>query len=132
MEHFEDDDDNNNDSNDVEDVSVHASWITRRHPRQQAILAAQREPGEQIAYTHAKAIESFPCCWETLNQATDLSRFHSAAIPERYDAQLTKYWPDWDERRIHSNCRIHYLPGSLNSFGARIGWPLAAITAATQ
>ena len=32
MEHFEDDDDNNNDSDDVEDISVHESWITRRYP----------------------------------------------------------------------------------------------------
>jgi hypothetical protein len=30
VEHFEDDDDNDNDSDDVEDVSVHGSWITRR------------------------------------------------------------------------------------------------------
>ena len=36
-EHFEDDDDNDNDSDDVEDVSVHGSWITRRYPRRQAI-----------------------------------------------------------------------------------------------
>ena len=35
-EHFEDDDDNDNDSDDVEDVSVHGSWITRRYPRRQA------------------------------------------------------------------------------------------------
>jgi hypothetical protein len=32
VEHFEDDDDNNNDSDDVEDVSIHGSWITRRYP----------------------------------------------------------------------------------------------------
>ena len=32
VEHFEDDDDNDNDSDDVEDVSVHGSWITRRYP----------------------------------------------------------------------------------------------------
>ena len=32
MEHFEDDDDNDNDSDDVEDVSVHGSWITGRYP----------------------------------------------------------------------------------------------------
>jgi hypothetical protein len=38
VEHFEDDDDNDNDSDDVEDVSVHGSWITRRYPRRQAIL----------------------------------------------------------------------------------------------
>ena len=30
VEHFEDDDDNDNDSDDVEDISVHESWITRR------------------------------------------------------------------------------------------------------
>ena len=36
-EHFEDDDDNDNDSDDVEDVSVHGSWITGRYPRRQAI-----------------------------------------------------------------------------------------------
>ena len=35
-EHFEDDDDNYNDSDDVEDVSVHGSWITRRYTRRQA------------------------------------------------------------------------------------------------
>ena len=35
-EHFEDDDDNDNDSDDVEDVSVHGSCITGRHPRRQA------------------------------------------------------------------------------------------------
>lgn len=28
VEHFEDDDDNDNDSDDIEDVSVHGSWIT--------------------------------------------------------------------------------------------------------
>src|SRR4029077_17246146 len=33
VEHFEDDDDNDNDSDDVEDVSVHGSWVTRRYPR---------------------------------------------------------------------------------------------------
>lgn len=32
MEHFEDDDDNNNDSNDVEDVSVHGSWVNAAIP----------------------------------------------------------------------------------------------------
>jgi hypothetical protein len=32
VEQFEDDDDNDNDSDDVEDVSVHGSWITRRYP----------------------------------------------------------------------------------------------------
>jgi hypothetical protein len=37
-EHFEDDDDNDNDSDDVEDVSVHESWITRRYRRRQARL----------------------------------------------------------------------------------------------
>ena len=37
VEHFEDDDDNDNDSDDVEDVSVHGSWITRRYSRRQAI-----------------------------------------------------------------------------------------------
>jgi hypothetical protein len=31
-EYFENDDDNDNDSDDVEDVSVHGSWITRRYP----------------------------------------------------------------------------------------------------
>ena len=31
VEHFEDDDDNDNDSDDVENVSVHGSWITRRY-----------------------------------------------------------------------------------------------------
>jgi hypothetical protein len=36
-EHFEDDDDNNNDSDDVEDASVHGSWITHRYPCRQAI-----------------------------------------------------------------------------------------------
>jgi hypothetical protein len=36
VEHFEDDDDNDNDSDDVEDVSVHGSWVTRRYPRRQA------------------------------------------------------------------------------------------------
>jgi hypothetical protein len=38
-EHFEDDDDNNNDSDDVEDVSVHGSCITRRYRRRQARLS---------------------------------------------------------------------------------------------
>jgi hypothetical protein len=37
-EHFEDDDDNDNDSDDVEDVSVHEWWITRRYRRRQARL----------------------------------------------------------------------------------------------
>jgi hypothetical protein len=49
MEHFENDDDNDNDSDDVEDVSVHGSWITRRYPRRQAIRPARRETGEQVA-----------------------------------------------------------------------------------
>ena len=40
-EHFEDDDDNDNDSDDVEDVSVHGSWITRRYPRRQAIWSSR-------------------------------------------------------------------------------------------
>jgi hypothetical protein len=43
-EQFEDDDDNDNDSDNVEDISIHGSWITRRYPRQQAILPAHREP----------------------------------------------------------------------------------------
>jgi hypothetical protein len=38
VEHFEGDDDNDNHSDDVEDVSVHGSWITRRCPGRQAIL----------------------------------------------------------------------------------------------
>jgi hypothetical protein len=49
VEHFEDDDDNNNDSDDVEDVSIHGSWITRRYPQWQAIRSAQREIGERVA-----------------------------------------------------------------------------------
>ena len=40
VEQFEDDDDNDNDSDDVEDVSVHGSWVTRRYPRRQAIWSA--------------------------------------------------------------------------------------------
>ena len=32
MEDFEDDDDDDNHSDDVEDVSVHGSWITSRYP----------------------------------------------------------------------------------------------------
>jgi hypothetical protein len=40
VEHFEDDDDNYNDSDDVEDISVHGSWITHRYPRRQAIMAS--------------------------------------------------------------------------------------------
>ena len=42
VEQFEDDDDNDNDSDDVEDVSIHGSWITPRYPRWQAIRSAQR------------------------------------------------------------------------------------------
>jgi hypothetical protein len=41
MEQFEDDDDNDNDSDDVEDVSVHGSWVTRRYPRRQAIQSSR-------------------------------------------------------------------------------------------
>ncbi len=53
MEHFEDDDDNNNDSDDVEDVSVHGSWVTRRYPRRQAILrASMREVSRSLAKEH--------------------------------------------------------------------------------
>jgi hypothetical protein len=33
-------------------------------------------------------------------------------MPKKYDAELTKYWLDRDESRIHSYCRIHLLPGS--------------------
>ena len=40
-EQFEDDDDNDNDSDDVEDVSVHGSWITRRDSRRQAIYSSR-------------------------------------------------------------------------------------------
>jgi hypothetical protein len=40
VEHFEDDDDNDNDSDDVEDVSVHGSWVTRRYPLRQANIIA--------------------------------------------------------------------------------------------
>ena len=40
-EHFEDDDDNDNDSDDVEDVSVHGLWITRRYARRQAIWSSR-------------------------------------------------------------------------------------------
>jgi hypothetical protein len=43
MEHFEDDDDNDNDSDDVEDVSVHGSWITRRYPGGEQYVAGSRE-----------------------------------------------------------------------------------------
>jgi len=31
VEYFQDDDDNDNDSDDVEDISIHESWITRRY-----------------------------------------------------------------------------------------------------
>jgi hypothetical protein len=41
VEQFEDDDDNDNDSDDVEDVSVHGSWITRRYLRRQAICSSR-------------------------------------------------------------------------------------------
>jgi sirohydrochlorin ferrochelatase len=43
VEHFEDDDDNDNDSDDVEDVSVHGSWITRRYPSGEQYVAGSRE-----------------------------------------------------------------------------------------
>ena len=36
--HFEDDDDNDNNSDDVEEVSVHGSCITRRYRQRQARL----------------------------------------------------------------------------------------------
>ena len=53
MEHFEDDDDNDNDSDDIKDVSVHGSWITRRYPRRQAILrASMREVSRSLAKEH--------------------------------------------------------------------------------
>ena len=42
VERFKDDDDNDNDSDDVEDVSVHGSWITPRYLRWQAIRSARR------------------------------------------------------------------------------------------
>jgi hypothetical protein len=41
VEHFEDDDDNDYDSDDIEDVSVHGSWIARRYPRRQAIYSSR-------------------------------------------------------------------------------------------
>ena len=31
----------------------------------------------------------------------------ASTIPEKYDAELTKYWLDRDGSRIHSSCRIH-------------------------
>jgi hypothetical protein len=37
VKHFEDDDDNDNDSDNVEDVSVHRSWITCRYAWWRAI-----------------------------------------------------------------------------------------------
>jgi hypothetical protein len=47
---FKDDDDNDNDSDDVEDVSVHAPWITRRYPRRQAIrLRTEKLESEALA-----------------------------------------------------------------------------------
>jgi hypothetical protein len=48
VKHFEDDDDNDYDSDDVEDVSVHGSWITRRCPRRQAILRDRHIPARFI------------------------------------------------------------------------------------
>ena len=48
MEYFEHDDDNDNDSDDVEDVSIHGSWITRRYPRRQAIQSAQQETEQGV------------------------------------------------------------------------------------
>jgi len=48
VEHFEDDDDNDNDSDDVEDVSVHGSWITRRYPGRQAISSARKRLALQL------------------------------------------------------------------------------------
>jgi hypothetical protein len=52
-------------------------------------------------------------------------------IPQRYGAELTKYWLDRNERGIQGCCRIHLPTWFTESFGARTGWPLAAITAAT-
>jgi hypothetical protein len=39
VEQFENNDDNDNDSDYVEDVSVHGSWVTRRYPQRQAICS---------------------------------------------------------------------------------------------
>jgi hypothetical protein len=33
--------------------------------------------------------------------------FARPPIPEKYDAELTKYWLETDGGRIHSSCRIH-------------------------
>lgn len=52
------------------------------------------------------------------------------AMPKKYDAELTKYWLDWDGSRTQSCCRIHLPTWFTDSFGARTGRPLAAITAA--
>jgi hypothetical protein len=53
-------------------------------------------------------------------------------MPKKYDAELMKYWLATDMSRNYNSCRIH-LPTWFADFrsGARIGWPLAAITAAT-
>jgi hypothetical protein len=49
-EHFEDDDDNDDDSDDVENVSIHGSWITRRYLRRQAIQSAQQLDARRRPY----------------------------------------------------------------------------------
>ena len=41
VEQFEDDDDNDNNSDDVENASVHGSWVTRRYLRRQAIYSSR-------------------------------------------------------------------------------------------
>jgi hypothetical protein len=102
VEHLEDDDDNNNDSDDVEDISIHESWITRRYPRRQAISASAtnrlhaRECNRELPWSSGNASIRPPICadWPLL-------------IREKYDAELMKYWLDRHGSRIGNGCRIH-------------------------
>jgi hypothetical protein len=61
VEHFEDDDDNDNYSDDVEDISIHGSWITRRCPGRQVILmiATSQQASFVSAITVRYIVKSF-------------------------------------------------------------------------
>jgi hypothetical protein len=52
-------------------------------------------------------------------------------MPKKYDAELMKYLPARDGRRISNHCRIQLPLVRRIPSEARTGWPLAAITAAT-
>jgi hypothetical protein len=92
VEHFEDDDDNNNNSDDVEDVSIHGSWITRRYPC-----------GKQFGRRNEK-LES-----ESLARRTNVAQLHEegAVLPFR---NCSLWWNSIDTfRRTELRCAGYVL-----------------------